>query len=174
MVFPQSTFPLREHPPLRVVDEDGQIAPAALDVIDVIAGEDAILNCGHMGADEIDRVIPAAVSAGVTKIVVSHPSFIVGASPERVLEWTRLGATIEHCAAMMRPTRPLTQEIFDRYFASSGAGQTVLSSDLGQKGNELPVTVIRRIARQLLDNGYGASVVKALTSANAAALLYDE
>jgi hypothetical protein len=118
-------------------------------------------------------LIPAAVSAGVTKIVVSHPSFIVGASPERVLTWARLGATIEHCAAMMRPTRPVTQDVFDRYFASSGAAQTVLSSDLGQKGNELPVTVIRRIARQLLDNGYEPSVVTALTSGNAAALLYE-
>ena len=173
MVFPQSTVPLREHEPLRVVDEDGRLDPAALDVLDVIAGENAILNCGHLGADEIDGLIPAAVSAGVTKIVVSHPSFIVGASPERVLTWVRLGATIEHCAAMMRPTRPVTQDIFDRYFASSGAERTVLSSDLGQKGNELPVTVIRRIARQLLDNGYEASVVKALTSGNAAALLYE-
>src|SRR5215207_8324959 len=44
MVFPQSTVPLREHPPLRVVDDEGRLDPAALDVLDVIAGENAILN----------------------------------------------------------------------------------------------------------------------------------
>lgn len=83
------------------------------------------------------------------------------------------GATIEHCAAMMRPGRRVTQDVFDQYFTRSGQHQTVLSSDLGQQGNELPVTVIRRIARQHLDSGYPRDIVQAVTSENAAALLYD-
>lgn len=172
MVFPHSTVELREQPTLRVIDERGEMVPAAREVLEVIAGENAILNCGHLGADEIDVLIPAAVAAGINKIVVSHPTFIIGASAERVGQWVAQGATIEYCAAMMRPGRPVTQAIFNEYFAQSGPGNTVLSSDLGQKGNELPVTVIRRIARQLLNSGYAPETVRAITAQNAAALLY--
>ncbi len=99
--FPVAGIPLRDNEPITVLDEDGTLGAATRDILDVIAAESAILNCGHLPADEIDVLIPGALDAGVTRIVISHPDFIVGAAPERIGEWCREGAHVEHCLAML-------------------------------------------------------------------------
>ncbi len=171
--FPTSRLPLRAHEPLPVLAEDGTLVPEARDVLDVIAGQEAILNCGHLFADEIDVLVPAARAAGVERIVISHPTFIVGADARRCGEWARQGAMIEHCLALAvnRAESPLTHEALRPYLDACGTRNSIFSSDLGQAGNILPVTGYRRMVRRLLDNGVDADDVRAMVGGNARGLL---
>jgi hypothetical protein len=169
--FPVSGIALRENEPISVVGDDGALVPAAQDILSVIAGESAILNCGHLPADEIDVLVPAAVAAGVERIVVSHPDFIVGAGPERVGEWCRQGANVEHCLAMV--TRdPSPAERIGGFLREAGVGHTIFSSDLGQKNNPLPITAYRRMVRRMLDAGTAHDDIRAMVGRNAAQLLF--
>ena len=169
--FPVAGIRLRDNEPISVVGDDGTIVPEAQDILSVIAGESAILNCGHLPADEIDVLVPAAVTAGVERIVISHPDFIVGAAPERVGEWCRHGANVEHCLAMVTRA-PSPAEKIAGFLREAGVGHTIFSSDLGQKNNPLPITAYRRMVRSLLDADTAHDDIRAMVGGNAAQLLF--
>lgn len=171
--FPVAGIPLRPNQPISVVDDAGALTAEAQDILSVIAGESAILNCGHLPADEIDVLVPAAVAAGVERIVVSHPDFIVGAGPERIGEWCRQGAYVEHCLAMLvgpRSTGSPVERIAG-FLREAGVAHTIFSSDLGQKNNPLPITAYRRMVRRLLDAGTAADDIRSMVGGNASGLL---
>lgn len=171
--FPMAGIPLRPNEPISVLDDDGGLVTAARDILDVIAGESAILNCGHLPAEEIAVLIPAALQAGVTRVVVSHPDFVLGASPEAIADWTRKGAYVELCLAMITarsgPIAPMDK--IAPYWGAAGPERTIFSSDLGQKNNPLPITAYRRMVRAMLDAGVGPDAIRAAVGGNAAQLL---
>lgn len=94
--FPKTARPFRKDVPTRVLDDAGEIVPEVHDVLDLVADSDAILSGGHMGVAELDAVIRAAAAKGIERIVVNHPNFVIGADPQRCLEWTRYGVMFEH------------------------------------------------------------------------------
>ncbi|WP_432839780.1 DUF6282 family protein [Dactylosporangium sp. CA-092794] len=171
--FPTSKLRLREHEPLSLLDDDGALRPEVRDILDVIAREEAVLNAGHLPADEIDALLTAAGEAGVTRMVVSHPTFIVDATPQRCAEWVRKGATIEHCLAMAvgRPQSSLTMAVLQPYLDAAGVRHTIFSSDLGQAAAILPVTGFRRMARRLIDHGFDTESIRTMFGGNAKDLL---
>jgi len=138
--FPVAGVPLRDNEPISILDESGTLVPAARDIIDVIAAESAVLNCGHLPAAEIDVLVPEALAAGVTRIVISHPDFIIGASPDRIADWCRQGAFVEHCLAMLVGRQPAERPMAKivGFYRAAGPRRTIFSSDLGQRGNPLP------------------------------------
>lgn len=166
--FSNASLNLRPNEPQSILDENGKIRDVVHDVLSLIAEEDAILNCGHLSADEIDVLIPAAREAGVERIVVSHPMFVVGASPERTVGWVRQGAKIEQCIAVARKLDPAE---LAAYIDAAGVDNTIISSDFGQKKNPLPVTGFRRMARALLDAGRSPEDVRKMVGGNAAQLI---
>ncbi|SHK51611.1 hypothetical protein SAMN05443637_107135 [Pseudonocardia thermophila] len=171
--FPVSGIPLRDNEPISILDEAGGLLPEVHDILSVIAAESAILNCGHLPAAEIDVLIPAALAAGVDRIVVSHPDFVVGADPDRVAQWCRQGVTVELCLAMYVGSRS-TGDPVERtapYREAAGVGHTIFSSDLGQKGNPLPITAYRRMVRKLLDAKTPEDDIRAMVGRNAGQLL---
>lgn len=173
--FPTSGVPLRDNEPISILDESGALVPEAHDIIDVIAGEEAVLNCGHLPAAEIDVLVPAAFAGGVTRVVISHPDFVVGAEPERIADWARQGAYVEHCLAMLVGRSAADKEPpMDRigpFYQAAGSERTIFSSDLGQAGNPLPITGYRRMVRILLDSGVQHDAIKAMVGGNAGQLL---
>ena len=170
--FPTALIPLREHEPISVLGDDGKVTPEVREVMSIIIEEEAVLNCGHLPADEIDVLVPAAREAGVERIVVSHPSFIINGSPERAAEWARQGAYIEHCLAFLGGwIGPDNLTPYKPYLDTVGVERTIFSSDLGQKGSPLPMNAFRRLVRLLLDDGYGKDDIRAMVGGNAGGLL---
>jgi hypothetical protein len=166
--FSNAAVKLRDVEPQSILDAGGSIRPEVHDVLSLIAEEQSVLNCGHLAADEVDILIPAARQAGVERIVVSHPSFVIGATPERTTSWVAQGAYIEQCIAV---ARKMADGELASYIDAVGVDRTIISSDFGQKKNPLPVTGFRRIARSLLDAGRSEDDVRKLVGGNAAQLL---
>jgi len=170
--FPRSGVALRQNKALSILDADGKAKPEVHDIVEQIAAAGIVLNCGHLPAAEVEVLIATARTAGVERIVVSHPAFVIDAPPARVAEWARAGVFVEHCLIMLvgDPAVPPNLDVY-RPFAGIGAAQTIFGSDLGQRGHPLPATGFRRIARMLLDDGEIAANVRRMVGANAAALL---
>src|SRR5690606_15569108 len=118
-------------------------------------------------------LVSTARAAGVDRIVISHPTFIIGASPERTASWVRQGATVEHCLALAvsHPESPLTHEALTPYLEACGVNGTVFSSDLGQRNFILPVSGFRRIVRRLLDAGLSGDDIHTMVASNGQQLL---
>jgi hypothetical protein len=171
--FPTPEVDLRPNEIISILDEQGAVLPEVRDILSVIAAEDAVLTCGHLGITESQRLIDAALEAGVRRILINHPCFVVGASVEQAAAWARQGVFIEHCAVMYfgRPERRRELDELLSFIKAAGVGQTVISSDSGQKSNPLPVTLYRRAVRGLLDAGVAEADVRQLVGANAGQLL---
>jgi hypothetical protein len=171
--FPTSEVELRPNEIISILDDRGAVLPEVRDILSVIAAEDAVLTCGHLGVEESQALIDAALEAGVSRIVVNHPIFVVGASVEQAVAWARKGVTIEHCIVMYfgRPERRRDLDELLTFIKEVGVERTVLSSDSGQKTNPLPVTLFRRAVRGLLDAGISEDDIRRLVGTNAGQLL---
>ena len=168
---PGSTFAnsaLKLGPANLVTDSKGEPTQDVRDVFALIAQYDAILNFGHLSADEIDAVLPAAIEAGVKRMIVSHPPLFINAGPERTAAWASKGVKIEHCVGQVRR---MELDELRAYVDATGIENTFLSSDFGQKSNPLPVTGFRFTARRLLDGGWSEDEVRRFVAGSAGELI---
>jgi len=176
---PHGTFPrsgtgavqLMAPEPITILDENGEILDVVVDIVDVVAEADAILNTGHLGADEIEKLIPLARERGVQRIVVSHPNFIVGAPPERIGGWVEQGAPMEYCLNMVLSGMLPVPDLL-RYIEVSGADATIFSSDLGQASRALPIEAFRHAVQVCLDEGLDEKLIQRFVRDNAESLLF--
>jgi len=121
--------------PVAVVDADGALLPAALEVLAVIARHDMVLATGHLARDEIFALVDGAVAAGVRQIVVTHPEFpSQSLSIEDQQQLAERGALLERCFTTPH-TGKVSWELICRASREVGPGHTVFSSDLGQVFN---------------------------------------
>lgn len=80
---------------------------ALTDVLARVAEADACVDLGPVAPDELLRLVTAARSAGVRRVVVSHPFYPAQDYPdELVVAAAGAGAMVEHCAMQFRPGYP--------------------------------------------------------------------
>lgn len=60
---------------ITVLDEVGQLVPAAEEILRIMAGSDCILGTGHLSTEESFALIERACALGVRKLLVTHPEW---------------------------------------------------------------------------------------------------
>ncbi len=150
---------------IRVVDDRGEVLPAAREVLKVCARQKLVVQTGHASPDEALALIAAAREEGCDRLVVTHAQFdVVGMSVEHMKQAAKLGAKLELCALLMLagPTSPLAfmhhtarVEIADTAarVKAVGAQHFVLGTDLGQAGNPTPADGLQMLVAGLLEEG---------------------
>jgi hypothetical protein len=150
---------------IRIVDEHGQVLPAARAVLKVCAAQRLVVQTGHASPDEALALIAAAREEGCERIVVTHAQFdVVGMSLAHMKKAAGLGAKLELCALLMLsgPTSPLEfmhhtarVEISDTAarIKAVGAAHFVLGTDLGQAGNPTPADGLQMLVAGLMKEG---------------------
>jgi len=172
--FPKLAVYVRDERPVDVLDESGQLRPEVHDIIGLIKEHDAILASGHMAPDRILAVFEAAHSAGVTRLLVNHPNFVVEATHEQGKRFVELGAVIEHSLCMYDDRSSFYNwdiDVLLGWIRAVGADRSTLGSDLGQMKNPLPSEAFTNIVGQLLDAGLAEADVEAMVRRNPARLL---
>jgi hypothetical protein len=174
--FPKLAVQLVEDSPVDVwSEEDDDLRPEVHDILRMIAGADAVLAAGHMDIRSILTVLEAARDAGVTRMVVNHPGFVIEASKEDAVEMAELGAVIEHSLCMYDEESTFFQgwsiEHLVEWIRAIGPERTVLGSDLGQDNNPLPGESYRKIAGRLLEAGVTEEEVRQVVAENPARVL---
>jgi predicted metal-dependent phosphotriesterase family hydrolase len=135
---------------------------------------DLILYTGHGSLPEVDAVVTQAVKAGVKKILVNHPFYLVEAGIEDMVRWSKLGAYIEVNAVVFRPTKPdrVPMEIAGKILSSVPIDKIVLDSDYGQKGNGTPAEGLCKYIQRLIDElGVSEQQITMMLKRNPAKLL---
>jgi len=140
--FPGSGSMSVNEKPIVYVDEQGNLQEEVKDLLRYIATKpDLILGTGHGSAREIEVLIPEAVKAGVKKILVNHPFFLIGASIEQIARWAKMGAYIELNACVFPPSNfgSVPFDTAAKILENVPIEQIVVDSDYGQSGNGSPV-----------------------------------
>jgi hypothetical protein len=168
--FPSASIKLRDSTAISVTDEDGNVRDEVRDILTLIKEHDAVLNGGHLGADQLNVLIGTAHEMGLRRIVVSHPNYVIGATAAQCADWVSKGVRFEHCLCMYDERSSFYHwniDVLLEYIKAVGVENTQLGSDLGQKGNPLPVEAFSSIVRKLLDVGVSTSDIRRLVGGTA-------
>jgi hypothetical protein len=103
--FPKTAKKMLDPIPLSALDANGKLSDATRQVLDLIAEGDIILAGGHLPASELHLVFAEAKSRGVKKMMVNHPTYVVGCTDEDIRQMVRLGVCIRSaCSSKARRT----------------------------------------------------------------------
>jgi len=171
--FPKTAKPMLPPIPLTVLDANGKLIDEAKQICDLIAEGDNILAGGHLNVPELFALFEEARKRGVKKLMVNHPSYIVGCSDDDIRGLVELGAYMEHSICMFIPGRAKQHETADliHMMEVAGVDRTILGSDLGLTQAPKPVDGYRMIVSDLLDHQVSKDDIRKITSTNASILL---
>jgi hypothetical protein len=159
--------------PFVSVSRDGQLLQPVKDVIALIAKYNLVLATGHSTAAEGLMLVREAKRAGVRQIVVTHamnPPILM--TVPQMQEAAKLGAYIEFVGSTLRSAD--AKERMDRFAAAIrtiGPEFCILSSDLGQAMNELPVDGFAAFIAAMRARGFTAQELDLMTKRNPARVL---
>ncbi len=155
-----------EIPPVPVVDDSGAVLPETRAVFERIAHHGLLLATGHLARDEIFAVVDAALEAGVTEIVITHPEFpaqSLGVEDQKAL--AQRGALLERC--MTTPhTGKIAWEEWIEHIRATGPEHSILSTDLGQVFNPPVEDGMGIMVDRLLNAGFNDEEVQVMAVAN--------
>lgn len=172
--FPSTKEKMLAPSPLTVLDENGALLDAVKFIVDLVADADIVLSAGHLHISEVWPLFEYAQKAGVKRLLVNHPSYVVDATVADMSELARMGAYLEHSMCMFIPGSKFhfyDPETLDSMIKAAGVEKTILGSDLGQVGNPTPVEGFRNVISTCLDLGYDEAQVRRMVSQNACDLL---
>lgn len=158
-------------PPVPVVDGSGAIVPALHDVLQLIVEHDLVLATSHLARDEIFTVVEAAVTAGVSRIIITHPEFpSQSLSADDQVALAARGALLERCFTTPN-TAKVPWEVMLANIRACGVHASFLASDLGQKGAAAVEFGLPHFADRLLAEGFTADEVRRMAVDNPSRLL---
>lgn len=136
---------------------DGKLIDEILDVLRLVADYGAVLATGHLSAEEVMSVVPAAKELGVHRIVITHPfSEASQFGIELCQEMIKLGAKIEIEWTSISPMTAWRAKGVD-YLKSCiqvlGVQNCILVSDAGQRHSPMPPEALRILAQCLYESG---------------------
>ncbi|MCZ7569771.1 MAG: DUF6282 family protein [Ardenticatenaceae bacterium] len=172
------SFPVAENvlapQPLRLTTDGTHLVDEVHTILELIAAAGAVLATGHLAPHEISLLLQTAREKRVEKIVIDHPDFIVGASPDEIEGYARQGAYIEFVSCTVLPASSFytyrAQHLFD-WIRRLGSERVILGSDLGQAGNPSLTQGLEQIGRELIEMGLRRGELDNVLARNPANLL---
>jgi hypothetical protein len=135
-------------------------------VLDVVVRHDLVLATGHLGRAEIHDAVDAALAAGVSQVVVTHPDYPTQGVPvDEQRELAALGAVLERCFAPIH-TGKISWEATFEAIRATGPEHNVLSTDLGQVANPPVEDGLALMADRLLEAGFSEQNVRTMAVDN--------
>jgi hypothetical protein len=164
--------------PIHLVDDGGKCRREIVEIFELLADHPGVMvGAGHGDHNEINAVAEKAHEMGfASRLVIDHPTFMLGASMDEVRHWVKLGCYIEHIAACTTKYaaphhRAVPLEEVLEMIRIAGAGQTVLSSDFGQADNGDPIAGFDCFFDELMDNGVSEEEIVTMSSVNPSKLI---
>jgi len=158
-------------PPITVLDEEGELTPAASSCLELIGKHDMVLATGHLNRREILALVRAARDLRLKKVLVTHAEFpSQNLSADEQLELADLGACIEHCFTTMHTGKAPWDIVLDS-IRRVGPERCLLSTDLGQTINPPVSDGFAMFSQTLLDAGFSIPEIRRMAVTNSSALI---
>jgi hypothetical protein len=171
--FPKTAQRMLEPTPLTVLGADGKLTDETKACLDIIADGDIILAGGHLHVTELHPLFEEAKRRGVKKMIVNHPSYVVGVGDEDMKQLAALGVYMEQECGMFVDGRGRMFDAGDlaHWIKLVGVDRTIICADLGMTGALRPVEGFRHMVSMLLDLQFPEADIKKLISTNSKKLL---
>ena len=161
---------------ISLLDGNGKLVSELDPILEIIKQHDMVLATGHISPRETFALVDEAKRRGIEKIVVTHPTDTeFGEEPYSIEDLQQLaakGAYSEFTLVGMLPNEfchdpaRIVQTIL-----AIGPEHCIISTDLGQPQNPLPVEGLRLLIATMLHHGLSQDQVEAVAKRNPASLL---
>ena len=161
---------------ISLLDESGKLVPEMERILSIIKNHDMVLATGHISPRETFVLIKEAHRIGIRKMIITHPTDKEFAENHFTIhdlqELATMGAFIEFTLIGILPNEfchdpaQLAQTI-----KTIGPEHCIVSTDLGQPQNPLPVEGMRLFIATLLHHGITQNEVELMIKSNPAMLL---
>lgn len=141
---------------IEFLDDDGELRPAAVDVLERIAAHDLVLATGHVSTAEAFAVVEAGRDLGIEEFVVTHPfADFLQYGIDEMARMADLGATLEFLYVTTTPRMGEAATVADMAAAIDeiGAEHAIVATDAGSTENEPAIEMLMRFVHELLDEG---------------------
>lgn len=172
--FPKPSVPLRKPDVVDIVDDKGNLRPEVPVILKMVAEADAVVAAGHQAPDRIQILLDACREAGVKRMIVNHPEYVIEATREQVVKFADSGALIEHECCMYDDESEFYHWDLHKlkgWIDAVGADRTSIGSDLGQTNNPLPIESFKKMLSGLHDLGVSETDLRKMVRDNPARLL---
>jgi hypothetical protein len=151
-------------PGIAILDEDGEVRPNVVEVLDLVAASGATLATGHISPAESLALVPEARRRGVQHVIVTHPELpCVSMTIDQQLELAQLGGVwFERVGMMAHESRHDLTAIVESV-RTVGTDTTILATDLGQAHNPSPVPGMHDYLGWMRDAGFGQDQVEQMS-----------
>ncbi len=157
---------------ITILDENGSLLQSVREIIDLVAHADIILSTAHLAPKEVVRLVEAARSHGLRRLLVTHPEHAISRVPLEVQRTlVQPGVWFEHCYACTLFSEPIPLAEIAARIRAIGAEHIVLSTDLGIVGLPSPVDGMRAYLSGLLELGIPWKDLRTMARDNPAHLL---
>jgi len=163
----------KENRPSVSVSKNGQLLPEVKQVIAVIAKHDLVMETGHPTAVEALMLIHEAVRQGVKRIVVTHAMIApIHMNLAQMREAAKAGAYVEFVYnGLIGPYKEFSFADYAAAIRGIGVEHAILSSDLGQVKNPLPLDGWKFYLQGMKKEGFTDAELARMTRQNPAQLL---
>lgn len=154
---------------VELLDDDGRLLPAWLDVLDVVARHDLLLASGHISADETVLLFTEARRRGVQRLMVNHPLMaFLGWHDEAARALEAIGAHLELGVLpdLLGDVAHASLELVDRYPRTL----LVFGSDLGHADYPPPARAVAPWLHEL-ERRVGVAIATAIVTQQSRGLL---
>ena len=151
------------------VSKGGKLLPEVIEVLQLMAKYNLALATGHSTAQEHLMLTHEARKAGITRIILTHPSGVM--TNDQMKEAAAEGAFVELVYHSLLGGGRLTIESYAETIRAVGAEHCILSSDLGQ--NDSPVHPVgwKKYIEMLKKAGISDAQIDLMARKNPAKLL---
>jgi hypothetical protein len=159
-----------------ILGKDGKLVPSINPILKVVKKYDMVVASGHMSPTETIALEAEARNIGIKKFVVTHPLdhefFDEVFTKEHLVKLAQNGAYIEctFLSFLSSEFRHDPAEMVD-VIRTVGAERCIMSTDLGQSFNPLPVEGLRMFIVTLLKYGITSDEISIMIKTNPAKLL---
>ena len=159
---------------ITVLNDRGELVPAAEEILRILAGSGCILGTGHLSQEETFALADRACALGGIQVLVTHPEWAPTffSIPQQKILAARGNVTFERCFVSTTHRCgfvPFTT--IEHAIAETGVEKTVLSTDLGQPDTPPPVDGLREYAARLRAAGFSVDDIRRMMQTNPARLL---
>ena len=166
----------KENRPFVPVSKDGHLLPAVLEVIDLVAKHQLVLETGHLSAEEGLLVVHEAHQRGVQHMIITHamrpPTSM---TIPQMQDAAREGAYIEFCYGTLGEHASFGKAIqigdYVKAIRAVGPEFSILSTDLGRVGGPLPPDGMAMFLEALRKEGISQADLDIMSKVNPARAL---
>jgi hypothetical protein len=161
---------------ISLIDKAGKLVPEMEPILALIKKHDMILATGHISPQETFVLLNEAQRIGIKKYIITHPTDAEFSeklpSIDELQRLAKIGAFIEFTLVGMLPNEFCHDPAeIARTIKTIGAEHCIISTDLGQPQNPLPVEGMRLLMATLLHQGISPEEVELMAKVNPAILL---